>query len=119
MSEIELKNAEITGTHLGYEDHGIFTFMLNLKYGGSGQGAGGWALDSYDKKLDKRIGTKLGMDLIIEILKVLEVEKWEDLPGQFIRVKADYTKVHAIGHLLKDKWFDFQKFLKKLNIPME
>ena len=40
----EIKNAIITGTYLGIEDHGILTFWLYLDYGGSGQGFGGYQL---------------------------------------------------------------------------
>jgi hypothetical protein len=109
---IEIKNAKINSTMLGYEDHGIFSFYLNLDYDGSGQSAGGYALDSYIKEKDKRIGTVLGMQLIIEILKTLDIESWEKLKGTYIRVKADYSKVYAIGNLLKDKWLDFEQFFK-------
>jgi hypothetical protein len=43
--EYEMELATIVSTSLGREDHGIFTFMLDLDYGGSGQGAGGYALN--------------------------------------------------------------------------
>ena len=109
---IEIKNAKINSTSLGYEDHGIFTFYLNLEYDGSGQSAGGYALDKYIKEKDTRIGTALGMQLIIEILKVLDVDTWENIRGKYIRVKSDWNKVYAIGNLLKDKWLDFDQFFK-------
>ena len=46
---LKIKNYKITSTHLGYEDHGIFTFYLNLK-GADGVhvSVGGYALDSPD-----------------------------------------------------------------------
>jgi hypothetical protein len=47
--EIETKNAQIVDTMLGTEDHGIFSFSLNLDYGNSGQNAGGYALDTPKK----------------------------------------------------------------------
>ena len=40
MRESSQANAKITSTHLGQEDHGIFTAWLQLDYGGSGQGFG-------------------------------------------------------------------------------
>ena len=110
---METKNAKINSTMLGYEDHGIFTFYLNLEYDRASQSAGGFALDNYNKEVDKRIGTAVGMKLIIEILKVLEVESWEKLKGTYIRVKADYSKIYAIGNLLKDNWLDFQMFFEE------
>lgn len=116
MDKIETKNATITGTLLGYEDHGILTFFLYLDYGGSGQGAGGYSLDEYDKVLKKRVGAKEGLDLIIEILNVVGVRSWEELKGKHIRVKASFVKVYAIGNLLHDKWLDFTQFFEERRI---
>lgn len=117
--EIETKNAKITGTMLGVEDHGILSFMLYLDYGGSGQGAGGYCLDTPTKKPDgsfnRRVGTAAGMELIARILRVVGVEKWEDLPGQVIRVQATQNKIRAIGHFLKDEpknWLNFEEFFR-------
>ena len=111
---LEIKNATITRTMLGVEDHGIFTFMLTLDYGGTGQGAGGYSLDEFVKDESagrgRRVGTAYGMDLIMAVLKVVGVEKWEDLKGEHIRVRCEHVKVHAIGHFLKDEWLDFKAF---------
>lgn len=107
------KNAKIVSTMLGYEDHGIFTFMLQLDYGGSGQGAGGYGLDEWNETLSKREGTKYGMDMLIAILETVGVREWEELVGKYVRVKTEHDKVHAIGHPLKDKWLNFEHFSKK------
>lgn len=40
--------ATIGFTRLGREDHGIFTFMIDLDYGGSGQGAGNYSLNDHE-----------------------------------------------------------------------
>lgn len=114
---MEIKNAIITSTMLGIEDHGIMSFYLYLDYGGSGQGAGGWCLDTPIEQggtFIRRIGTAGGLTLIMEILKIANVEKWEDLKGKYIRVKSDYGKVHAIGNILTDKWLDFEQFFKEV-----
>ncbi len=109
MRLIETKNATITRTILGFENHGIFSFMLQLDYGGAGQGFGGYALDNFSKEHDRRLGTAAGMDLISRILTLLDVKKWEDLPGTSIRVRAEHNKIHAIGHYLRDDWLDIEK----------
>jgi len=108
------KNAVITHTMLGYEDHGILTAYLYLDYGGSCQGFGGYALDRYvegsrQSGRSERIGTAYGCEFIIRILSVLGVDKWEKIPGTHCRVKASHEKAEAIGHILKDKWFDPQE----------
>lgn len=115
MDKIEIKNALIDGTMLGWEDHGILTFSIGLDYGDSGhQGAGLYALDEVEKdakgKFVRRNGSAAGMQLIAELMRVVGVSKWEDLKGEHVRVKADYSKVYAIGHLLKNDWLDFESF---------
>ena len=110
-AEIETKNAEIRSTMLGREGHGIFTYSIHLDFGGSGQGCGGYALDEplrdEKDKFVKRVGTAFGMQQIIGLLDCLEVDDWESLVGQKVRVLADISKVHRIGHILKDRWFTF------------
>lgn len=103
---IEERNAKIRSTHLGCEDHGIMTVWINLEWEGGGQGFGGYALDQWEAARNKRIGTAYGMQFIMAILDTLEVERWEKLVGTVVRIRAEYTKVHAIGHFLKDQWFD-------------
>ncbi len=103
---MEIKNAKIVSTKLGYEYHGIFTCSLQLDYGGVRQSFGGYTLDSYSKELKRRIGSAFGMNFLIGMLKTLDIESWEDLVGQNIRVQCSHTKVDKIGHFLKDQWFD-------------
>lgn len=38
--DYEMELATIGFTSLGRQDHGVFTFLLDLNFGGSGQGAG-------------------------------------------------------------------------------
>lgn len=95
---MEIQNAKITDTMLGYEDHGIFTCMLYLDYGGSCQGFGGYQLGK--EYTDKHIQG---------IMKAVGVDKWEKLKGQMVRVKRDPGyggKILAVGHILEDKWFN-------------
>lgn len=102
----EIKNATITHTSLGRESHNIFTCSITLDYGGSGQGFGGYAFDTYDTTLEKRVGSAYGMIFIMTLLETLELNSWEDLKGSHVRADASMNKVLRIGHFLKDKWFD-------------
>ena len=110
-----IKNAVIESTMLGVEDHGIMTCFLNLNYGGSGQGFGGYGLDEPIKKNGKfirRQGSAYGMEFIKRILETLEVETWEKLKGEKIRVEAEeWGEIYKIGHYIKDKWFEPKKDL--------
>lgn len=98
----ELRNAKIESTHLGFEDHGIMTFYLHLKYDGTGQGFGGYGLDDGPK------GTAFGMVAVRKVLETVGVSKWEDLPGKYIRAETDWSKIHRIGNIIEDKWLDLK-----------
>ena len=114
---MEIKNAIIKSTTLGIEDHGIMTFYLGLNYGCIYQSAGGYSLDTPIKKdgvFLKRIGTAFGMCLIIEVLRVVGANDWENLKGKHIRVKADSTSVYAIGNIITDDWLDFKTFYENI-----
>lgn len=108
----EIVNVKIKSTSLGYEDHGILTCWLNMEGDGWGQGFGGYALDCYSSVDKKRHGTIYGMEFIQNILKTLEVDSWEKLKGESCRIEKSHEKIHRIGHLVKDKWFDPKDLLE-------
>lgn len=85
--------ATIRSTHLGYEDHGIFTSYLHVEGKGWGQGVGGYTLDDkpdLDNGRKERQPTILCGALVQETIHALGVRKWEDLPG--VRVHVLYEK---------------------------
>lgn len=106
----EIKNAKITSTTLGTEDHGIVSMFVHLDYSGSGQGFGGFCLDTpiedASGKFLRREGTAWGMEFIMRVLATVGVERWEQLPGKYVRADAEWGTVHRIGHITEDKWFD-------------
>lgn len=87
------KNAKIRSTMFGFEDHGIMTFFLNLEGDEWGCGFGGLRCD----------GPGLA-EAIKQLLKTVEVDTWERLGGQFVRVKFSGGRAESIGHLMKDQW---------------
>lgn len=109
---MNIENAEITSTFLGYEDHGIFTFNIMLKGDGWGVGYGGRALDGYIEKEGERVPHQEAMSIITEILNVVGVKKWEDLKGKHVRVENNGLgrAVTKIGNLIEDKWLDLDSF---------
>lgn len=84
--------AKIKSTMLGYEDHGIFTCMLDVDYGSGGQGVGGY---TFDTPIDKdghhlgRIGTAYGMEFIARVIRACGVQTWEQVKGRTIFVLQD------------------------------
>lgn len=114
---MEEKNAKIKSTQLGTADHGIFTYFIHLDYGGAGQGFGGYGLDKPVFEGDRfscRRGTAYGCEAIRRLLETLRVKAWEDLPGTPCRVRAEHSKVHAIGHLLEDRWLSLKELADEM-----
>lgn len=112
---METKNAVIEGVRLTIEDHGCLVAWVNLNYGGSGQGFGGYCLHNAGTRNGKAKG--YAGHFITRCLEVAGVSEWSKLVGMTVRVKSEHQKVHAIGHILDDDWFnpteDFEKFEKK------
>ena len=109
---MEIKNAQIKNTILGREEHGIFTFMILIEWEGSCCGIGGYALDSYDKQLNKRVFSTKSLEVISKILDVVGVDTWEELKEKYIRIKDNGwgSTIDEIGNLMKDKWFNLKEF---------
>lgn len=89
MTGIRQEVGRIKSTSLGIdEDHGIFTFWLNMDYGGSGQGVGGYNL------------TQTAHKFVPAILKAVGVSAWEQLAGKTIFVlfaEDDPRKFKPLG----------------------
>lgn len=87
--------AKIESTHLGYEDHGIFTLLLNVNYGGSGQSIGFHSLDNPSPTGKGRVGTRYGMEYIMRVMSACGVSKWEDVKGRTIIVLKRDNSWHS------------------------
>lgn len=114
---MKIENALIKSTHLGLEDHGIMSFMLDLELSVGCQGFGGWAMDEWSEGKQKRLGSAFGLECVRQILDVVGVDRWERLPGKHIRIRRNgdgwNARIDAIGHILEDKWFDPAKLYEE------
>ena len=97
-----IKNAQITNTMLGIEDHNCLTWWIHLNGPGWGQGFGGRAWDYV--KDGKTIPSADFGSTIREVLEAVGVEKWEDLPNKYVRVESDHRLIYRIGHITEDCW---------------
>ena len=113
---MEIKNARITRTMLGREDHGIMTFSIFIHTDMYDCGVGGYAIDGYDRDTKSRKFTASGLEAISKILEVVGVDTWEQLPGKYIRIKDNGwgKPVDEIGNLIEDKWFNLREFFSKV-----
>lgn len=112
---MEIRNAQITSTKLGREDHGIMTFFIFIKFNSCGCGIGGYALDGKNPVSGEYGFTPKGLEAIAKICEVVGVEDWEDLPNKYIRIKYNGlgSTIDEIGNLMEDKWFNIRKFFKE------
>lgn len=110
----QIRNAQIVDTMLGREDHGIMTFYIYVTFGGSHVGIGGYSLDYYDRKKDCRVFRAASMEAISRILDVVGVSSWENLKGNYIRIKdnGSGSTIDEIGNLMKDIWFNVREFFE-------
>lgn len=107
-----IENAKIRSTMLGREDHGIMTFMIYIDARDFSCGVGGFCLDGYDKESKTRVFKAESLEAISKVLEVVGVNKWEDLPGKYIRFEDNGwgSTVTKIGNIIEDKWFDMKAF---------
>ncbi|NBW21537.1 MAG: hypothetical protein EBR82_77625 [Caulobacteraceae bacterium] len=100
----EVKNAIIRGATLTKADHGVLSAWIELDYGGTCQGFGGYAL-YLPKSCTHHSLTGPAGHFIWRVLEIADVAEWGKLVGKTIRVRGDHGGVEAIGHIVKDDWF--------------
>lgn len=112
---MKTENAEITSVSLSMGDHGYLTFIVYLKgegwicgYGGYCIGKGYLGADEFEALNGH------GLEAMMRIMDTVGVEKWEDLPGKYVRVKTEgFSGIDIIGNLINDKWFNIREFFAK------
>lgn len=102
----EIKNAVITSATITTDNHSYLIARIGLNFGGFEQGFGGYALylpGSFTHAKEQR---NFAGHFIWRVLEIAGVSGWDQLEGKTIRVDDTYSKIRAIGHILKDDWFD-------------
>ena len=107
MSAPEIVNAKITRTRLGNDDHGP-TGWLTLQWQSAGQGFGGYALLNRGKP-----HAVFGL-WVMGVIDVVGVSTWEELTGQYVRIRRENGLIVAIGHITDDRWFTPKEAFKAL-----
>lgn len=109
---MEIKNAIIESARIEIEDHGILTAWVLLNYGDSAQGFGGYGLYLPKNFTHHKLNSVAG-HFIYRVMEIADVEAWDELAGKTVRVKSDLSGVEAIGHIVKDTWFNPKEEFKE------
>lgn len=100
-----IHNVLIKRATLGTSDSPVFTAWLHLEGPGWGQGFGGYALDVWSEKDKERVPHVSCGIFLSGVMRAVNVQSWEDVPGKYIRVEKRDGLIVAIGHIVNDVWF--------------
>lgn len=109
----EIKNAIIESAEITSDDHGVLSAWIDLDYGGLAQSFGGYALYLPKSFTYHKLESVAG-HFMWRVMEVAGVSKWSQLKGKTVRVKMSHFLVLAIGHIIKDDWFDPEQDFKPL-----
>ncbi len=109
----EILNGQIVSTKLG-EDHGCLTIYIVLEGDGWGCSTGGYCLDHWFAKTGEHHSSD-GYGAVIEIMKTLGAESWEELKDKYVRAEFKDGNIVKIGHLTKNKWFSWDEYFEEVH----
>lgn len=89
-----IRNAKIKYSFLGVDDSGTLIAYLGFEYKENNE----WQTIKTNEIV------LLDPSFIKDVLNVLEVRSWEELPRKFARIRIDGYKVVAVGNLIEEKW---------------
>lgn len=109
-----IENAIIKTPDLSMADHGVLTLSLPIHGRGFGVVIGGYVLGHGYVGADDFDGSDFGIECIERIMDVVGVDTFNSMKGKYIRIasKSFGSRVHIIGNIIENKWFDEESFFK-------
>lgn len=108
---METKNAIIKSATIEIEGHGLLTAMIKLDVGDGVRGFGGHTFYSSSWK---RPGPNALALFVWRVFDIAGVDAWHKLAGRTIRVRGTDAGIDAIGHIVKDDWFNPREEFERL-----
>lgn len=105
MEEMKTTNAIIESVSITSADHGLLSAWVHVRFGGGGQGFGGYCLYLPKSFTHHKLESCAG-HFIWRVMEIAGVEEWAKCAGKAIRIKHSHSKIQAIGHIINDDWFD-------------
>ena len=105
-----IENAIIDSVELSMEDHGCLTLLLSVSGYGWGCSVGGYVLGHGFVGAKNFTGCAKGIEEIMRVMDTVGVSKFSDLKGKYIRVVIENNSIKKFGHIIEDKWFDYNEF---------
>ena len=107
-----IEKVRITSTSISMADHGILCISFVIEGNGWGCNVGQWLNGVGHLGAHKWKGNGSAIVAMMKIMDTVGVERWEDLPGNLIRVKSEGrgSTIDEIGNINEDKWFNLRKF---------
>lgn len=108
----QVKKAEIT-----FGERGILQFYIEFNFGDTEQ-AYARILDDYDSKKKKRVGTAFGLECIIRLMQVFNVENFSEIKDRIVYVYRANDVIVGIQALAWDggKSFLIEDIAKEFGI---
>jgi hypothetical protein len=103
---MEQGNAVITGAWIEIDEFETLNAGISLDYGDSAQVFGGNGLYTIKRGVD---GKNYAGCFMYRVLEVAGARRWDELKGKTIRAIYDDAHVEAIGHIIKDMWFNMRE----------
>lgn len=118
-SEDNIQNAIIESAQIDMGDRGLLTSWLTLDYGNAGQGFGGFTLYLPKDFKHHTIKGDFAGHFLFRCMQIAGVENWDKMKGKSIRVLREVGvsgRIIAIGHIIKDDWFNPSEDFEKMSI---
>lgn len=103
---MEIINGIIKSASIDDGERGILTAWLHIDHSNGSQGFGGYVLYLPESYKNSTHQVNFAGHFLFRCMEIADVSKWNDLVGKIIRLKQEHNKIHAIGHIIKNKWFD-------------